>query len=193
MSTGRSTSCPASIGVLISPLQVLDFLGEMIRSEPAALGDMHKESPEELAERHERVLSSALAALAALLDSLLPLKPSAHPGTSNCLHGSPFCCSRLKSMLSSLMFPACMCNVALEICITSSKAAYKCWCCADEIGGGAVTRVTEILLEQGTLKRLLNAKSPIAVRRACYSLIALMSKRCMLPFSQMCIISVYLE
>ncbi len=59
---------------------MLDFLAEMVSSEPSALGDMHKETPEELAERHERVLSSSLAALTALLNCLLPAKPSIHPG-----------------------------------------------------------------------------------------------------------------
>jgi hypothetical protein len=60
--------------------QVLDFLTEMIKSEPGALGDVHKETAEELAERHERVLSSSLTALAALLDCLLPQAPYACPG-----------------------------------------------------------------------------------------------------------------
>ncbi len=48
---------------------------------------------------------------------------------------------------------------------------------ADEAGRDAVARAKEIVIDQGALKRLLSAKSPIAVRSACYSLIAFLSRR----------------
>ncbi len=52
--------------------QVLDYLEDNLRAEAASLGDAHKESPEELAERHERVQAASLAALGRLLEALLP-------------------------------------------------------------------------------------------------------------------------
>lgn len=53
-------------------LQIFDFLEENVMATPEALGDMHKETPEERAERHERVLASSLVATRNLLDVLLP-------------------------------------------------------------------------------------------------------------------------
>ena len=62
-------------------LQVFDFLEENVRTTPEALGDMHKETPEERLERHERVLASSLTAMRNLLDVLLPAEASAQRGT----------------------------------------------------------------------------------------------------------------
>ena len=59
---------------MILTAQILDYLEEHLRADPAALGEPHKEPPEELAERHERVQAAALAALARLLEALLPDK-----------------------------------------------------------------------------------------------------------------------
>ena len=53
-------------------LQIFDFLEENVKATPEFLGDMHKETPEERAERHERVLASSLVAIRNLLDVLLP-------------------------------------------------------------------------------------------------------------------------
>ena len=61
-------------------IQVFDFLEENVGATPEALGDMHKETPEERAERHERVLASSLAAMRNLLDCLLPKETSAPKG-----------------------------------------------------------------------------------------------------------------
>lgn len=57
--------------------QVLDYLEETIKAAPETLGDVHKESADEMAERHVRVLSQALLALASFLDLLIPLPDSA--------------------------------------------------------------------------------------------------------------------
>lgn len=59
---------------------MFDFLEENMGATPEALGDMHKETPEERGERHERVLAASLAAMRALLDALLPEKASAPRG-----------------------------------------------------------------------------------------------------------------
>ena len=61
-------------------MQVFDFLEENVSATPEALGDMHKESPEEQAERHERVLASSLTAMRNVLDVLLPKEASAPRG-----------------------------------------------------------------------------------------------------------------
>ena len=61
-------------------MQVFDFLEENVGATPEALGDMHKETPEERAERHERVLASSLTAMRNVLDVLLPKEASAPRG-----------------------------------------------------------------------------------------------------------------
>lgn len=61
---------------------MLDYLEENLRATPEALGDMHKETPEERAERYERVLASSLAAMRNLLDVMLPKEASAPRGVS---------------------------------------------------------------------------------------------------------------
>ena len=52
-------------------LQVLLFLQETLKATPESLGDARKETPEELAERHERVVAASLLALSSLLDLLV--------------------------------------------------------------------------------------------------------------------------
>ncbi len=65
---------------------MFDFLEENIRTTPEALGDMHKETPEERLERHERVLASSLTAMRNLLNALLPAEASAHRGGGRTFH-----------------------------------------------------------------------------------------------------------
>ncbi len=74
-------NCTTSVAMM----QVMDFLEENMAATPEALGDMHKETPEERAERHERVLASSLAAMRSLLDCLLPKEASAPKGMPICL------------------------------------------------------------------------------------------------------------
>lgn len=57
--------------LLLPSMQVLQLLGDNLAASPQSLGDAKKESPEELADRHERVLSASCAALAALLEVAL--------------------------------------------------------------------------------------------------------------------------
>ena len=52
-------------------LQVLLFLQDTLKAMPEALGDARKETAEELAERHERVVAASLLALSSLLDLLV--------------------------------------------------------------------------------------------------------------------------
>lgn len=54
------------------PPQVLQLLLDNLASTPQSLGDAKKESVEELADRHERVLAASCGALAALLDLAAP-------------------------------------------------------------------------------------------------------------------------
>ena len=58
-------------------LQVLQLLYDNLLAAPEGLGDARKESPEELAERHERVLAASLLALSSLLDLLVSTQPHA--------------------------------------------------------------------------------------------------------------------
>ncbi len=59
---------------------MLDYLERNIKSNPVALADVFKEHPEELDERHERVVAGSLKAWDRLLDALLPAEPSENPG-----------------------------------------------------------------------------------------------------------------
>lgn len=57
--------------------QVLDYLQGNLDSTPDSLGDPRKETPEEMADRHDRVLATTLLALAGILDITPP--PSTTP------------------------------------------------------------------------------------------------------------------
>lgn len=63
--------------------QVLEYLERNIKSSPAALADVHNEHPDELEERHERVVAASLKAWDSLLDGLLPAEPSEAPGSTH--------------------------------------------------------------------------------------------------------------
>ena len=60
-----------------------------MRADPMALGDAHRESPEELAERHERVRAASLSALAQLLECLLPDQAATAAGAAPGDPGKP--------------------------------------------------------------------------------------------------------
>lgn len=49
-------------------MDILDYLLANLSSTPQSLGDPQKDSPQEMEERHERVLTASLAAVAALLE-----------------------------------------------------------------------------------------------------------------------------
>ncbi|DBB01874.1 TPA: hypothetical protein ACH3X1_000476 [Trebouxia sp. C0004] len=57
--------------LLFTRTEVLIFLQENLKATPETLGDARKESPEELAERHERVVAASLLAFSSLLDLLV--------------------------------------------------------------------------------------------------------------------------
>lgn len=59
---------------------MLQLLYDDLTASPEALGDARKETPEELAERHERVLAGSLLALSSLLDLLVSTQPHAAAG-----------------------------------------------------------------------------------------------------------------
>ena len=59
--------------------QVLLFLQDMLKATPESLGDARKETPEELAERHERVVAASLLALSSLLDLLVSKEQHVSP------------------------------------------------------------------------------------------------------------------
>lgn len=60
-------------------LQILQLLSDNLGSTPQSLGDAKKETPEELADRHERVLAASCAALQALLDLAAPADLAGEP------------------------------------------------------------------------------------------------------------------
>lgn len=65
-------------------LQVLLFLQDTLKATPESLGDARKETAEELAERHERVVAASLLALSSLLDLLVSKDQHDSPtGTGN--------------------------------------------------------------------------------------------------------------
>ncbi|KIZ02284.1 hypothetical protein MNEG_5679 [Monoraphidium neglectum] len=62
---------PKQAGALVfCRSDVADHIAECLASTPQSLGDPRKDSPEEMEERHERVVAAALSALAALLRAL---------------------------------------------------------------------------------------------------------------------------
>ncbi len=69
-------SCLHSL-VITSCAQVLALLGEHLRSSPHSLGDARKESAEELADRHGRVLSAACA----MISELVTIATASAPAT----------------------------------------------------------------------------------------------------------------
>ena len=62
-------------------LQLLEFLEEMVFATPEDLGEVKAETPEERADRAERVLTASLAGLAALTQALC--KPTAMKDVSS--------------------------------------------------------------------------------------------------------------
>ena len=74
-------------------MQLLDFLQEMIFATPEELGEVKAETPEERGERAERVLTAALAGLAALTQALCPAPASKRNGSSSESQGENSNCS----------------------------------------------------------------------------------------------------
>lgn len=66
--------------------QVLQLLHDDLIAIPEALGDARKETPEELAERHERVLAGSLLAFSSLLDLLVSVEPQQAVNGLLCQH-----------------------------------------------------------------------------------------------------------
>ena len=62
------TTCCPNPTLTRTNLQVLQLLANNLGSTPQTLGDAKKEPPEELADRHERVLAATCTALAALIE-----------------------------------------------------------------------------------------------------------------------------
>lgn len=58
----------------------------MLKATPESLGDTRKETPEELAERHERVVAASLLALSSLLDLLVSKEQHTSPTGERSLH-----------------------------------------------------------------------------------------------------------
>lgn len=65
--------------LLFTRTEVLLFLQDNLKATPEALGDAKKETPEELAERHERVTAASLLALSSLLDLLVSQQQHDNP------------------------------------------------------------------------------------------------------------------
>ncbi|KAL3135632.1 hypothetical protein ABBQ38_006112 [Trebouxia sp. C0009 RCD-2024] len=65
--------------LMFTRTEVLLFLQDMLKATPDSLGDPRKETPEDLAERHERVVAASLLALSSLLDLLVSKEQHASP------------------------------------------------------------------------------------------------------------------
>lgn len=76
---------------------MLIFLQDNLKATPETLGDPRKETPEELAERHERVVAASLLALSSLLDLLVSKQQ--HENTAG---GSSSCSVKL---IDCLVYP----------------------------------------------------------------------------------------
>lgn len=87
---------------------MLLFLQDILKATPESLGDARKETAEELAERHERVVAASLLALSSLLDLLV----------SKDQHDSP------------IGMPRASCTAHL---IQHGSALCPCWAC-HEVG-----------------------------------------------------------
>jgi hypothetical protein len=62
--------------------EIVDTIAEYLASTPQSLGDPRKDSPEEMEERHERVVAASLAAIPALLAALAAPAAAAASGSS---------------------------------------------------------------------------------------------------------------
>jgi len=85
---------------------VLLFLQDNLKATPETLGDARKETPEELAERHERVVAASLLALSSLLD-LLVSKQQHESATGMCRQRLAW----LPACLHELMGAFMLCSV----------------------------------------------------------------------------------
>ena len=69
---------------MLPGVQVLQLLHDDLSANPEGLGDARKETPEELSERHERVLAGSLLAFSSLLDLLVSVQPHESSNGERC-------------------------------------------------------------------------------------------------------------
>ena len=121
-------------------LQIINFLEENVKATPESLGDMHKETPEERAERHERVLASSLIAMRNLLDVLLPAVSSEPRGMQKNQISQAVCidCCTLEMLLG----PGC------AVLAANSTEGRVAWCpqpvCAEDVAEEFSTHLSDV-------------------------------------------------
>ena len=82
---GGSYTC--YVLTLTSVPQVISYIGDNLKSVPATLGDPRNESPEAMAERHERVASSLLLALGSFVRLIMGDADSKHRSRADITQG----------------------------------------------------------------------------------------------------------
>ena len=135
---------------------MLEFLQEVIFSTPVALGDLQRESEEEAAQRHERMLACGLLALAGLLALLLPSQPASQETPEAAQQGARSRAARLLGSLCLVCFwctlcladqshfltPACAQASSLPVLLQSwepSSPSLRSWrCCSHPLRACAV-------------------------------------------------------
>lgn len=151
--------------------QVLQYLATNFAASPEALGDPTKEPPQELSDRHERVLAGSLRALASFLivTTEQPQGPSLHPtGAAESL-----------SQLATPLPRSCSTPVAKQPAADSDPRQPPDQGSAGSATAGhqVLTQLTSLLDGSQLAKKVLASKSP-AVRRAAYTFVATVCQRC---------------
>ena len=126
---------------------MVGLLEDSLAATPEQLGDAARESREELAERHERVVASSLLALAALTDAAAPRRASA-------------------SVAAAVASPAAASPAAATTADAVGSAAPNVASAVPE--AELLERVAAVVAADGFWKRQLGAKSA-PVRRAAYT------------------------
>ena len=138
--------------------QVVSLLEDNLKATPEQLGDAARESPDELAQRHERVTASTLLALAALADTAAPADATA---AADALPHSGVSASRAPDGQGGAS-------------PTAAAAASPDQQPAPE--AQLLQRVVAIVNGSGFWKRLYGSKSPM-VRQAAYAFTARLAAR----------------
>ncbi|GAB4820968.1 hypothetical protein N2152v2_008014 [Parachlorella kessleri] len=156
--------------LLFCRAELLQLLKDNLSSTPQSLGDPKKEAPEDLQERHERVLAATCAAAGALVDLFAPAPTQVSVGDPTSDEAiRPDSLAPVDSSVGS---------AGLEPGNTDGGVGSKDNGARVASGEEAFLEGLGALLRQPALsKGVLQSKAP-GVRRAGYSLVAVVARRC---------------
>jgi hypothetical protein len=138
--------------------QVVSLLEDNLKATPEQLGDAARESTDELAQRHERVIAATLLALAALADAAAPADATA---AADALSRPAVPASRATEGQGGI-------GPTTGAAVSSDQEAQP--------EAQLLQRVAAIVDGSGFWKRLYGSKSPM-VRQAAYTLTARLAAR----------------